>query len=96
MVELRAGRQKLIDDNLGSPETFELTYGIPLEPLQPARSDMEPTVFSWGDGGGSWGPISYTDASGLHNSRPMLRRVGWSVVQLCPATGWPIRARHGG
>eukprot|EP00959_Pyramimonas_sp_CCMP1952_P392262 8219768-Pyramimonas_sp.AAC.1 len=74
-----------------------MTYGLPLEPLQPGRPEVRPPVHEWGDcRSEAWGPLSYVDASGRHGNHPTLARVGWSVVQLCPASGWPLRARYGG
>ena len=96
VVEFQKSRNKLFDQNFNGAHTFDLSYGMPVEPVRPRLPEEDSEVFLWGDAEGQWGPITYPDASGMHISHPALGRVGWAIVQFCPSIGLPVRAQYGG
>eukprot|EP00959_Pyramimonas_sp_CCMP1952_P007396 154715-Pyramimonas_sp.AAC.1 len=62
-------------EGLTDIDTFETTYGLPIEPLQPGQPGCRPAVHEWGDcRSEAWGLISYVDASGMHGNHPALAR----------------------
>ena len=93
-------REHLRRGGLGSgAPNFDQTYlvfGAPEPPLGlPPLSTISREVLRWGDHGGQWGPVSYTDGSGYESSLPEVRRCGQAVVQLDDRSWLPVRAVYG-